>query len=328
MKPEDSIHQLFQKIGQTVANYSFLGKGEASNVYKVTTDKGVFAVKTALYPERKKKIINEANIRSFFIENGLDCIPPPIYSDESIFPYGAVIYDFVEGTKPSSFSNDNIKQFARIISKIHQINYEVIEHGYTNIEKLFTFFKETINKISTKYTHLVNTKIKSAFELAILEFEDMLPKESDYNSIAINAQLHGDLSDNFVIDSNDKVWLLDGENSEFGDIADEICWFFSVTDISEEQRAIFVEEYQTQFPVTKGINFERLFTLYFASNIVLNICWGIDQLDMNIRQKLEPERKLRDLKISANEWGIVLSKKAYSLINDGINQLISNLQNE
>ncbi|NHJ05252.1 MAG: aminoglycoside phosphotransferase family protein [Candidatus Heimdallarchaeota archaeon] len=321
MISEVNIHQIFQRIGKSVLNYSILGKGEASIVYKVETDKGIFALKTALYPERKKKVLREAEIRNFFIENGINCIPPPIFSDDSLFPNGAVIYEFVAGSKPDFNDFDLIKQFAQITGKIHQIDYELIDYGFSNIEKLSSFLEQTIKKIITNFPHLMNQSIISAFKIGTEEFKALLPPEKERVMIGINAHLHGDLSDNFIVDSNDKIWLLDWENSEYGDIVDEISWFLSVNDFSLEKRAIFFQEYQLSFPEAKKVNFEDLYSLYAASNTIFNICWGLDQLDMNIKQKLEPERKLRDLAITATEWEQFFSKEASSLMIEGIDLL-------
>lgn len=318
---EENIHQIFQKIGVSVLCYSILGKGEASIVYKVETNEEIFALKTALYPERKKKVLREAEIRNFFIDNGITCIPPPIFSDDSIFPNGAVIYKFIQGDKPDFNDNELIKQFAQITSRIHQIKFEIIDDGYSNLLKLYNLLEKTVNNIISKFPHLMNQSIISAYEIGVKEFKKIITKEKNQEMIGINAHLHGDLSDNFIVDSQKKIWLLDWENSEYGDIVDEISWFLYVNEFSLKQRAIFIQEYQQEFSLAKKINFENLYLLYAASNAIFNICWGIDQLDMNIKQKLEPERKLRDLAITAKEWKQFFSKKAASLMIEGIAKL-------
>jgi len=325
MNYDENIQQIFQRLGKSIIQYSILGKGEASIVYKVETSEGIFALKTALYPERKKKILREAEIRNFFIEKGINCIPTPVYSDEALFPNGAVIYEFVPGIKPDFNDIKLIKQFAQITSRVHQIDYKLIEDGYSNLLKLYNFLEKTVEKIIGKFPHLMNQSIISAYEIGVKEFKELMSKEKDQEMIGINAHLHGDLSDNFVVDSQKKIWLLDWENSEYGDIVDEVCWFLSVNDFSFEKRAIFFQEYQQSFSLAQKINFEDLFSLYAASNAILNICWGVDQLDMNIKQKLEPERKLRDLAITAKEWEQYFSKEASSLIIKGINYLTNEI---
>jgi thiamine kinase-like enzyme len=171
----------------------------------------------------------------------------------------------------------------------------------------------------------MNSSIKSGYELGLIEFKEMLPKKSKQKFIGINARLHGDLSDNFIIDSKNKIWLLDWENSEYGDIIDELCWLLSCNDFSLDQRKIFFQEYQQHFPESEDIKFEDLYLLYYSSNLIFNICWGIDQLDMNIKQKLEPERKLRDLAKTANGWKESFSQKASSLMIKGIEKLTQKL---
>ncbi len=326
MIPELKVKEIFENIGKTVLNSSFLGKGEASIVLKIETDKGKFALKTALYAERKKKILKEAQYRNFFIENGLTCIPKPIHVDEEIFHNGAVIYEFIEGKKPESFTISELKQFAQIAAEIHKIKYEIVNDGFSQIMRLNQFLRKTTTKIRTKYSHLVNSSIEEAFDIALLEFSRTIEEKGEIKTIGINAQLHGDLSDNFVIDEQGKIWLLDWENSEYGDILEELFWFLFVNEIQPKEKEIFFQEYQRYFTPAQRINFGELEWFYYAPTPVFNICWGIDQLDMNIREKLEPERKLRDLATTAEEWKEYYSAKASNLIVKGINELTQILQ--
>ncbi|MCK5159838.1 MAG: aminoglycoside phosphotransferase family protein [Candidatus Heimdallarchaeota archaeon] len=321
MISDKRVHQIFEKIGQSVWSSSFLGKGEASTVLKVCTDKGTYALKTALYPERKEKILKEAKFRTFFLENGVSCVPRPVHSDTEIFPNGAVIYEYAEGSKLEVINKSNLKQFARIISEIHRIDYEIIDDGFSQIQKLWQFLDKTTTKIRTKYSHLMNSSIESAFEMALIEFTQKISEKGNVNTIGMNAQLHGDLSDNFVIDEQDKIWLLDWENSEYGDVAEELCWFLYVNKIQPDDRLKFYQEYQKWFIPAKKIKFEEIEEFYYAATPVFNICWGIDQLNTNIKENLEPERKLRDLAKSAKNWKSFYSDTTTSLIIKGINAL-------
>jgi len=321
MIPEEKIQQLFQKIGHIVQSYSFLGKGEASVIIKVKTDQGTYALKTALYPKRKDKVLREAQFRTFFIEKELTCIPHPIHIDSEIFPNGAVIYEYAEGSKPDFISKEILIQFAQIIGKIHKIDFEIISDGYTQIQNMVQSLEKTINSIKTRYPHLLNSLIEKAFANAVEEYKQKISDKQDLFTIGINAQLHGDLSDNYVVDKNGKIWLIDWENSERGDVLDELCWFLFVNDVKPENHSLFFQEYQKSFPSAQKINIEKLTGFYFAVTPVFNICWGIDQLDMNIKQKLEPDRKLRDLAHSANNWSEFYSETTTSLIIKGIETL-------
>ncbi|MHA1442476.1 MAG: aminoglycoside phosphotransferase family protein [Candidatus Heimdallarchaeota archaeon] len=321
MIPEEKIQLLFQKIGQNVQSSSFLGKGEASVVMKVESDKGTYALKTALYPKRKDKVLREAQFRTFFIEKGLSFIPRPIHVDTEIFPNGAVIYEYADGSKPESISKETLIQFGQIIGEIHKIDFEIINDGYTQIQNTLQFLDKTIKSIKTRYPHLLNPLIDEAFAKAIDEYKKMISDKKELFTIGINAQLHGDLSDNYVVDNNGKIWLLDWENSERGDVLEELYWFLYVNNVKPENHSAFFKEYQRTFTPAQEINIEDLTDFYFAVTPVFNICWGIDQLDMNIKQNLEPERKLRDLADSAQNWIKFYSDTTTSLIIKGIETL-------
>jgi thiamine kinase-like enzyme len=322
MVDRQKIEQLFKVIGKEVNSISFLGKGEASNVLKIESNDGIYSLKTALYPRRMKKVLNEVNFRNYFINRGLTCIPAPMHADSEIFPYGAVIYKYNEGNQPNFKNLDVLKQFARILGEIHKIKYELVEEGYNQLVKVYENLEKVTESIVKRYPHFMNTSIISAFSLGIEEFKEFIKSNQLSTSIGINAQLHGDLSNNFIIDPEDKIWLIDWENSEFGDIVDEICWFLYINEISYENYSMFFQEYQNTFKQSQKIKFEDLARIYFASYPVFDICWGIDQMATQIEHNLEsPTRKLKDLATSAKEWSNFYSNSTSSLIVNGIKEL-------
>jgi thiamine kinase-like enzyme len=323
MKYAQITENLFGSLGLNVTNIEYLGKGEGSTVLKIETDQGIFTLKTPLYPERKKKILQEIDIRTYFINKGINCIPPPVHSDEKFFGNGAAIYLFVDGKRPDYGIRENIIKAAEIISKIHQVEYEIIEDGFVQIQKIYQFLEQIIKRTTSYYAHLVNSSITSAFQEALQEYEQIIMNNKDKFIIGINARLHGDLSDNSVIDSKGNIWFVDWENSEYGDAVDELCGFLYVNEVSPENQALFLHEYQSGFEASRKISFDEICPIYYTSVPVFDICWGIDQLDMNIRQKLEPERKLRDLRISAHEWKRFYSNRTSTLMIEGIERLIN-----
>lgn len=318
------IYQLLEKIGKNVLEILFLGKGEASIVYKVTTDDKIVVLKTALYPERKNKVLREVNIRKDFINKGINCIPPPLYVDETIFRNGAVIYEYIEGTKPIFRDENLIRQMADNVADIHQKKYELISDGLQNVEKLYSSLDQTINMIKTKYLNLLSPSIELAMNQALVELQDKVQENKTLSTAGINALLHGDLTDNFILDKRNKIWLIDWENSEYGDVIGELS-YFSRINLNEWGRSIFYNEYQKAFPLTKNIQFEELFTIYDPFFAVFDICWGIDQLDMNLRQNLEPERKIKDLLITAKEWETFFEEQTSKALKEGIESLFTKI---
>ena len=65
--------------------------------------------------------------------------------------------------------------------------------------------------------------------------------------------------------------------------------------------------------------------LWMMTSAWTNHTWGIDQLSTNLQYKLEPERKLRDLALSAQNWIKNFSESTSDLMVEGISQLKSHL---
>jgi len=88
----ESIHALFRHFGEELKEISFLGRGEGSVVYKIKTLKKIYCLKMALFPERTKKVLNEAKIREDFLNQGLKFLTPALHIDQVFLTNGAVIY--------------------------------------------------------------------------------------------------------------------------------------------------------------------------------------------------------------------------------------------
>ncbi|MHA2364086.1 MAG: aminoglycoside phosphotransferase family protein [Candidatus Hodarchaeales archaeon] len=315
---EDQIINLFNHLGHYIQNISFVGKGEGSRVYKVVTNRSKFCLKLAQYPERTEKVLKEADIRQYFITNGLECLPSPIHSDQHFLSYGAVIYHFIEGNIPDFNDQNNLKQMAEILASIHRLNIQVVPQGYKQLIKYFEYLKKTITRTTQLYTHLMNEFILSGFRKVLEEISWAIDAKHNAFTHGLTSILHGDLSDNFILDQDGKIWLIDWENSEPGDVVEEICSFVYDNKVTHENKIFFFKEYQKHCPQAQTINFDEIEPLYNQSVPVFNICWGIDLLNTNLERKLEPERKLRDLAISANNWKKKFSEKTSIKMIQGI----------
>ncbi|MCG3225401.1 MAG: aminoglycoside phosphotransferase family protein [Candidatus Heimdallarchaeota archaeon] len=325
---EEPATNLFKKLGMEIGEIFFLGRGEASAVFKITTNDTIYALKTALYPERTQKILNEAKIRNDFIDKGVQCVPAPRYVDQEFFKNSAVVFDFAEGVHSDYQDEATIKKMASTIADIHNVDYEIIPDGLEQMKKNHQALKKTMNHIETDYPHLMNPSISKAFSLALDEYETIIDENKDLFSFGISGILHGDLGGHFITDSQGKVWLIDWENSEYGDIVEEICTFILYSDIGEDLQKTFFKEYKTHFPPASELNLERIGYFYVCVMPAFNLCWGMDQLDTNLVHKLEPERKLLDVKKSAKNWSKFFSKETALLILEGISELTLKLVNE
>ncbi len=325
---EEPVYNLFKDKDEQLKDISFLGRGEASAVFKITTNENTYALKTALYPERTKKILNEANIRQRFIDKGVQCVPAPIYVDQKFFKNGAVLFDFAEGLHSDYQDESIIKKMARNLADIHNVDYEVIPDGYEQMKKNHLALKKTMNHMETDYPHLMNPDISEAFSMALAEYENLIDKNRDLLPFGISGIMHGDVEGHFITDPQGKVWLVDWENSEYGDLVEEISTFIFYIDIEEKLRKIFFKEYKKHFPPASELDLEKIGYFYIFPLPAFNVCYGMDQLDTNLIYKLEPERKLLDVNTSAKNWKKFFTESTSNLIEKGVNELTLKLVNE
>lgn len=323
---QEPASKLFNKENETIKNISFLGRGEASAVFKITTNNTIYALKTALYPERTPKIINEATIRQNFIDKGVQCVPAPRFIDREFFQNGAVVFDYAEGIHSNYQDEETIKRMAKNLADIHNVEYEIISDGLEQIKKNYKSLKKTVNHIISDYPHLMNNKISKAFSFALDEYSNLIEINKNLFPFGISGIMHGDLGGHFITDPNGKIWLVDWENSEYGDLVEEVSTFILYSEIRADMRKIFFEEYKTHFTPASDLDFERIGFFYIYAIPVFNVCWGIDQLDTNLVHNLEPERKLHDIKKSAENWKKFFTDSTSQLIVEGVDELTSYLQ--
>ena len=327
----DSIYCIFRHFGEEIEELSFLGRGEGSIVYKVKvgTPNRKYCIKMALFPERTQKVLNEAKIREEFLHQGLNFLTPPLYvhvnRNTRLLTHGAVIYDFIEGNIATFDDKAVLSQMARYLAEIHTLNYEVIPDGFQQMLVFIQSLKKTIQSTISNNYILMNDSIVKAFSAGLAEYSSLLQANQNFFTYGISSILHGDLSNNFILDPQRKLWLIDWENSEYGDSLEEISCFIHDNDVKGELREFFFAEYQNYFSAAAGLHLGKITPFYIMATPVFNICWGIDQLSTNICHKLEPERKLRDLAESAKNWSRFFTETSAALMIEGISELKSKL---
>jgi len=323
---KESIYALFRHYRKEISEISFLGRGEGSVVYKVRTHKGVYCLKMALFRERTQKVLNEAKIRDEFLHQGLKFLTPALHIDQEFLPNGAVIYEYIEGKMAVFNDKKVISQMACYLAEIHNLNYKINPNGFQHIMSFFQFLDDTIGSIQNRYSNLMNESIQSAFTAALAEYHTLIQDNRDIFTHGISSILHGDLSNNFILDPKGKLWLIDWENSEYGDCLEEVSYFVLDNDLEADFREYFFIEYQKHFSPAAGLNLEKIAPFYVMVIPVFNICWGIDQLSTNLQYNLEPERKLRDLALSALNWKKFFIGSTSELMIEGISILKSHLE--
>ncbi|MHA1156645.1 MAG: aminoglycoside phosphotransferase family protein [Candidatus Heimdallarchaeota archaeon] len=319
---------LFNTLDKEIKQISFIGKGEGSVVYKIETLEKKYCLKTALFPERTKKILNEAKIRQDFIDKGLTFVPSPIFTDQKYFKNGAVIYDYIEGTPTIFDSKNTLSQLARYLAEIHKLDFKIIPKGIDQIWNNYFFLEQTIKSIQSRYAHLLNENINQAFTNVLNEYKPQITKNLELFPFGISSILHGDVGSNCITDTEGKLWLIDWENSEYGDIVEEVCFFVMNNDIEEDLQDFFYQEYQKHFQPSNKLNFKKMGEFYMKTVPIFNLCWGIDQLNKNLIYKIEPERKLKDIMSSARNWNLFFSESTSLMIVQGVKEMTAKLSKD
>jgi len=165
------IQRFTELIPFTLYFPTYTGRGEGSAVFKLETSHQTYILKTALYPERTQKVLNEAKIRQEFIDKGLTFIPPPKYHDNNIFPKGVVLYDFIEGNQTRFETKELLHQMAQYLAAIHRSNFRIEPDGNHQIAAFYQSLEDTIASIRSRYPNLMNQSIINAFSNALAEFK-------------------------------------------------------------------------------------------------------------------------------------------------------------
>ena len=291
------ILKLFEIKGIKVNDIKFIGEGVNSSVYRVEGD-NIYGIKISKFPERKKKVLQEVKIREKFINLGLDFIPVTYHSDTEIFKDSAVIYQFIDGGEPDFDNKDILEKFAVTLSKIHNIELEIFDDGYEIFLENFTSLLETHDRAKEKYRDFMGDELLELMAEAISELEEYLSGKKKYFGIGLRSWLHGDLRNNFIVDGDDKVWLIDWENAEYRDLIEEI-FFFAQDNLNDVSFNYFISHYKKVFPVVKEIDFHNLRDAYLSLNPLFYIYWGFDIAHTYMINGIDMKHKYVDLMDSA-----------------------------
>jgi thiamine kinase-like enzyme len=314
---EENIKILFNKLNIPILDVTFIDKGINSIVYRIVSERGVYGLKICQYPERKTKVIKEVEIRNNFIDKGWDFIPESIHVDTEIFKNSAVIYKFIDGKKPD-FSNCAIlRQLAEILTQIHNEDLKIQPDGFSNAMKNYQSLKELISESIDKYDYLINKELKQSLIEASEEVKTNIVLRKHYFTNGLSSRLHGDLSDNFILDENGKLWLIDWENSIVNDTLEEI-FFFMYINLKKEQEEFFIKKYKLAFESAKNIDFLNIKDAYMSLYPLFYICWNLNFIDTYLKNNIEIEEKYQALIESGSLTTKFLSKELTNSILSAI----------
>jgi thiamine kinase-like enzyme len=289
-----SITALLDKMNIPFLDISFIDKGINSIIYRIVTNDDILGLKICQYPERKSKILKEVEIRNNFIDKGWKFIPKTIHIDTEIFDNSAVIYKFIDGKKPDFSNYSTLKKIAQILSQIHLEELKIYPDGFSEAMKNYQSLKKLVGESIDKYDYLINEDLKQSLIKALDELKDKIVLKKPYFTIGLKSRLHGDLSDNFILDKKEKLWLIDWENSIVDDTLEEI-FFFMYINLKNEQEELFIKEYKQAFKPARDIDFLNIQDTYISLYPLYYICWNLNFIDTYLKNNMDIKEKYQAL---------------------------------
>ncbi|MEE8440178.1 MAG: aminoglycoside phosphotransferase family protein [Spirochaetia bacterium] len=289
----DPIAASFARHKMEVRNIDVAGSGAGSRVYHVVTDHESFAVKVALYPERRDQVIREFEIRRRLVEQGLDFVPRPHWTDEELFRNGASIYEYVSGEPlecDGSADEKTLHRIAGTLAELHALDLRVIPNGFQMAEELLGRVKVLVRKTVDEHERLVNDELRDGLSRAVREVGDKLHECRSAFTIGLVGRCHDDVAGNIVVGEDGKLWLVDWENSCVEDIVEEMVSVSTELNLPEDRALVLFERYQALFPAAREVDFIAMSRAYDIPTPICNICYSIDFLDVNLRHALDPNR--------------------------------------
>jgi thiamine kinase-like enzyme len=162
--------------------------------------------------------------------------------------------------------------------------------GFLEAVKNFQSLKKLVNESIDKYNYLINKELKQSLIRALEELRVIFVKRKRYFTKGLTSRLHGDLSDNFILDEKGKLWLIDWENSIVDDTIEEI-FFFMYINLKKEQEEVFINHYKLAFGPAKNIDFLNIKDAYMSLYPLYYICWNLNFIDTYLKNDIDVNDK-------------------------------------
>ena len=290
----EKIEQLVIKtqIGNCVINIEKVTGGLSHRMYKVTTDKGVYAIKELNQGVMKKK---EAYSNFVFSEKVVE-----ISRRNKIPAVGALkinnkiitkidndyfmIFKWLEGKilKAEEITEKHCETIGEILSQIHNTDFSEIEDEERKNLDLEEFEWNKYIKLAEKQNKAYTGILKQNMDLVYKLNKDS-SKALKYarNNLIIS---HTDLDRKNVIWQEDKPFVIDWEASGYINPTIEliqVAWYWSGGDIEKIQYNKFEKVINTYRKYYKGDIDQNVDILIYADNYA-----GLAWLDYNLRRSL------------------------------------------
>ena len=309
------IEKLIQKnqLGNTIINIDKVVGGLSHRMYKVETNKGIYAVKelNAGVMKREKAYSNfvfSEKVTDIVIENGISAIGAIKFNndimvkiDDSYF----MVFEWLEGKilEPEEITDKHCEIIGKMLAEIHNIDFSRIEDEERKKVETNSFDWNRYIPLAEEQDKPYIQELKANIEL-LYELNKNSVKALEYakNNLVIS---HTDLDRKNVIWQDDKAFIIDWEASGYINPTIEliqVAWYWSGGDkenIDYNKFKRIINSYKQSY---KGKIDENIDILINADNY-----GGLAWLDYNLKKSLCIENKYDQDEIQLAENEVVQS---------------------
>ena len=332
----DNIAKLVaeSKIGTSIKEITKVSGGLSHRMYKVVTNKGIYAIKELNPGVMKRKdaysnFIFSEKVSEIAIQNGITGIGALKVNNEAITKIDDnyyMIFEWLDGRtlKADEITEEHCKIIGEVLAKIHNINFTEIEdekRKSINLEYYdWNKYIDLAEKNNKTYAGLLKQNTELLYKLNEKSIEAL---KYAINNLVIS---HTDLDRKNVMWQGNKPFIIDWEASGYINPTIEliqVAWYWSggdVENIDYNKFNTLIKSYKKHY---KGNIDNKIEELVYADNY-----GGLSWLDYNLKRSLCIENQYEQDEIELAENEVVQSineiKYNYSQL-DNIIKIMSSI---
>lgn len=313
----EKIEQLVIKsqIGNCIINIEKVTGGLSHRMYKVTTDKGIYAIKELNQGVMKRKeaysnFVFSEKVTEIAKQNKIPAVGAMKVNSDIITKIDDeyfMIFEWLEGKilKAEEITEKHCEVIGEILAQIHNTDFSIIEDEERKKLDLEEFEWNEYIKLAEQQNKRYKDILKQNIDLLYnLNKESSKALKYARNNLIIS---HTDLDRKNVMWQDDKPFVIDWEASGYINPTIEliqVAWYWSGGDIENIDYSKFKKVINTYRKYYKGDMDKNVDILIYADNY-----GGLAWLDYNLRRSLCIENKYEQDEIELAENEVVQSIK-------------------
>lgn len=300
---------LENNLGNKIKNIDKVTGGLSHRMYKVETDKGIYAVKelnTGVMKREKtySNFVFSEKVTDIAKENGISAIGALKLNNDIMVKIDdsySMVFEWLEGKilKAEEITDKHCEIIGKILAQIHNIDFSKIEDDERKcIETDFFDWNKYITLAEEQNKQYIK-ELKGNIEL-LYELNKKSVKALEYakNNLVIS---HTDLDRKNVMWQDDKPFIIDWEASGYINPTIEliqVAWYWSGGDIENIDYIKFEKVINSYKQNYKG-NIDKNVDILINADVYGGLAW----LDYNLKRSLCIENKYdnEEIKLAENE---------------------------